>query len=203
MLYLSYPSIYPDQPWASRRFFAVALPALIIAFLLAARFAWRAHPAGRVLAVAAIGLTGYTAVAGAVPMWDDVEQEGAAAGMRQACAVLGDAPVLVVGGGAALPPSLAVLCDLPVAYRNTADPAEVAAAARELATATDAAVPAVRIVAGGPLPGAIAPGQPAAPITWQTWQRPVQQLPVASDTKRASLWLFSLHDDGRLVPVAG
>ena len=59
-------------------------------------------------------------------MWDDVEQEGAAAGMAQACAALGDGPVLVVGGGAALPPSVAVVCDLPVAYRHIEQPPQVA-----------------------------------------------------------------------------
>lgn len=201
VLYLSYPSIYPDQPWASRRFFAVVTPALILAFLVAARFAWRAHPAGRALAVAAIGFTGYTALAGTAPMWDEVEQDGAAAGMAQACAVLGDGPVLVVGGGAALPPTVAVVCDLPVAYRGVDQPADVAAAARELAVATGVPTAEVRIVAGGPLPGVTSPGQPAASLAWLTWQRPVQVLPAGSDTKRAGLWLFSLRDDGQLAPV--
>ena len=66
LLYLAKPSIYPDHPWASRRFLPVVFPSLIALCFWTLRLAWdRAAALGRraALARAAVALAAAAAIA--------------------------------------------------------------------------------------------------------------------------------------------
>jgi hypothetical protein len=121
LIYLYKPSIYPDQPWASRRFLPLIFPLLVVLACWFGAFLWglrdRARVAGRVLAVGlAVGMFVLPLIALA-PIWRFRTYNDSLGQIDQVCDVLpAHAAVLVVGDPAQTYTRIvAVRCDVPAA----------------------------------------------------------------------------------------
>ncbi len=142
VLYLARPSIYPDQPWASRRLLPAVLPGALLAAAWLARWLWerrgrlgRTGPAaGTAAVVVAVAMVAHPLVVLA-PLVRMRQHTDEVAMVRDLCAeVPADAALLTV----ALPaqgwvPALTAFCDRPVGGvvdPDGADPAQVEALAR-------------------------------------------------------------------------
>jgi hypothetical protein len=124
VLFLARPSIYPDHPWASRRFLPTVLPGLVLAAAWFGHWLWRmklaprwrrwATRAGAV--VVAVAMVGYplAVLRPLVRMRQHTDNVGM---VRELCAAIpADAAILVVRMPAeAWVPALTTFCDRPVA----------------------------------------------------------------------------------------
>jgi glycosyltransferase involved in cell wall biosynthesis len=131
LLYLWTPSVTPDQPWAMRRFAAVAIPGLALGVAVLAQRLWRAggsartasSPARRVGAGAAALVVAAGAVASTVAITWPVRDVRAQVPMRerihQVCDHVGDDAAVLVPIDGILAPMFSVpvgvWCDVPSA----------------------------------------------------------------------------------------
>ncbi|WCO68917.1 hypothetical protein PO878_09295 [Iamia majanohamensis] len=130
VLYLARPSIYPDHPWASRRFLPAVLPGVLVAAAWCARWLWdrrgrndRWAPAGAVAAVVVAGAMVVHPLVVLAPLVRMQHHTDELAMVRDLCdQVPADAALLTV----AIPaegwvPALTSTCDRPVG--GVVDPA--------------------------------------------------------------------------------
>lgn len=148
LLYLAKPSIFPDQPWAMRRFVPMVIPALLLAAGAAADALWshrnsgrgheangpvRSRPpllAGAAAALAVVIVVG-TVVAPVVSAWPVRRfhaYDGNLGAVRELCAAMGpDAAVVVVPSASSLdrflPPALRSVCRVPAVAGRRGDDA--------------------------------------------------------------------------------
>ncbi|MCU1455349.1 MAG: hypothetical protein JWN46_3495 [Acidimicrobiales bacterium] len=126
-LYLYRPSIYPDHPWATRRFLPVVFPMLLVlACWCAARLWERRAPARAVLRVAAVLLAAGTLIFPAAvlaPIWQFRVFTDRLGQVRQVCDVLPPkAAVIVVADPFEVNTRvLATVCDVPAATATNDD----------------------------------------------------------------------------------
>ncbi len=143
VLYLARPSIYPDHPWASRRFLPVVLPGILVAAAWLARrlwgerrsAGWRGPAAGLAAVALAVAMVAHPVVVLA-PLIRMRQHTDEVAMVRDLCAqVPTEAALLTVG----LPaegwvPALTTFCDRPVGGvvgPDQPDPAVVSRLARD------------------------------------------------------------------------
>jgi hypothetical protein len=142
LLYLTNPSITPDQIWAMRRFIPVVVPGLLLATAwvgqqLAARrrvVAGRVvvgRTVGRVLAAALVVVMVAWPVTTLRHMWAEKDKAGALVGNEKVCAKIDHRPTIVTGVDTYLPTVL-VLCDVQAVSIPAPSPALLARAYRAL-----------------------------------------------------------------------
>lgn len=122
VLYLTQPSITPDQPWAMRRFLTVSIPALCVAAGLGLASLARLRP--RLVVAGAVGCTflfsGAYVVHATWPLRSETVGRPLAARFNQICAIADEEPSAILIAPdrllyATIPQTLQAWCDVPVA----------------------------------------------------------------------------------------
>ena len=141
LVYLHTPSITPDQPWAIRRFIAVAIPGLTLSAGLLLGWLWERRGRGRrATQMLALGL-GVVSLLGTLtvlkPLRNVEVGRGLAARLDDVCAVAQEEPSAILVGSDGLlsftlPHSVGAWCDVPTAgATDTTTAADVQALAEE------------------------------------------------------------------------
>jgi hypothetical protein len=196
VLYLTQPSITPDQVWAMRRFLPVVVPGILLATAWVAGELFRRGLAGRVLlgrsvAAALVVATVAWPLSTVPDRWSAKSKAGALAGNQQVCAQIGDRPTIVAGLDTYLPTVL-VLCKVPAVSVPNPTLASLAQARDALGGG------AVALVTQAP--GAVpwVGGQPPAPLqfTQEVWESSLTGPPDEIIGQGIAITLGSVLPDG-------
>ncbi|UOY01212.1 hypothetical protein [Blastococcus sp. PRF04-17] len=196
-LYLTQPSIAPDQIWAMRRFLPVVVPGLLLATAWVARqLSLRLRPLGAILAAALVVSAIVLPVQTASALWSEKNYAGALSALRTVCGAIDGRPTIVTEQDTLLP-TVIVLCDVPT--YSVAKPRRAA-----LADAREA-------LGGGP---AVLVTQAPDAIPWEgeaptptigyvqtIWERTLEEAPDKVLEHPVELTLGLVEADGTVVPL--
>lgn len=205
VLYLTTPSITPDQIWAMRRFLPLVVPGILLTTVWLARaLAARGHARGGLARISGVLVATALVVSAAVwpvtsvpPMWAEKNNAGAWAGIRQVCAEIDGRPTIVAGLGNYLA-TVHVLCDVPVIGIREPTPYLLAQARQELGGEAFLVTHAPGIVPWK--------GEPAAQewtLTWtqDVWEQSLVGPPDEVFETTLGLALGVVQPDGTVAPL--
>lgn len=203
LLYLYAVNITPDQIWAMRRFLPVTIPGLLVAAAYTLDGLWtRRTRFMRVLAVVGAACVVVVPPLTWGPAVSAIEQDGRLGEAHEACAAIGDDPVLYMHVGEGAPPYLATLrtmCDVEVVQAVQPMTRADLVAIREAWGGRD-----VKVVAFTPdtLPwGAGGAPEPLRTSMITSWRENLNRLPWSASENPSTLWVATIEPDGSLTPV--
>jgi hypothetical protein len=142
VFYVLRPSVYPDQPWAMRRYLPVVIPGVVIAIAVTLTAAWTAAQHRRGALERALAFAGVVALGGLValptaraelPLVRARDQQGALAAVRTVCVAVPSDGAILLTGASLFPKDLALewsqalraFCGVPTAIPRTYDPPDL------------------------------------------------------------------------------
>lgn len=197
-VYLTQPSIVPDQIWAMRRFLPVVVPGLLLGSVWVARqISGRRRPVGAIAATVLVVSIAVWPVKTANDLWSVKDNAGGLFGMRQVCDQIDGRPAVVTQQDTYLPTILA-LCDVP-----TFSVAATTTEALDMAREEMGGSPAV-LVTRTPeaVPWTDSQPEPSVVYAQSIWERTLTGPPHRAVATPVSVTLGVVEADGSVTPLS-
>jgi hypothetical protein len=195
-VYLTQPSIVPDQIWAMRRFLPVVVPGLLLATVWVARQLSARRPVGGILAAVLVVSVVGSPLMTAGTLWSAKNTAGGLDGIEQVCEQIDGRPTIVTDQDTYLPTVLA-LCDVPAFSVPEPSPTALAAAREALGGG------AVVLMTHTPdtIPWVDSPPPPTVVYTQTIWERTLTERPDEVVAQPVGITLGLVRPDGSVAPL--